>query len=174
MLEMTRDEIDELLGEQRIGRLCMAGRDGRPYSLPFPFCWHAGALYLRVALTGRKGEVLSENDMVCFEVDTFTDALDDYASVLIEGHLVAVDDLAEKASAKRANDAKYDRLRRGYRPGHGRSTPLEQLPLRKIMVERLSGRRREPVLELPLAGKQSHKKTPAISVSRNVRGVSLD
>ena len=41
---------------------------------------------------------------------------------------------------KAANDAKYDRLRHGYRPGHGRQTPLAQLPMRKIAVERLSGR----------------------------------
>ena len=144
MLEMTRREIDQLLAQARIGRLCMATPDGRPYSLPFPFCWINGSLYLRVALTGRKGDLLRLNDQVCFEVDTFTDNLDDYASVLVEGRLVPVEDVTEKAAAKQLNDAKYDRLRNGYRPGHGRSTPLENLPLRKIVVERLTGRKREP------------------------------
>lgn len=144
MLEMSPDEIDQFLADQRIGRLCMAGADGRPYILPFPFCWCNGALYLRVALTGRKGTLLRENDRVCFEVDAFTESLDDYASVLIEGRLEVVEDLAEKAQVKRINDAKYDRLRRGFRPGHGRATPLAQLPMRKIVVESLSGRKREP------------------------------
>lgn len=145
MLEMSQYEIEQLLNELRIGRLCMADRGGQPYSIPLPFCWTDGALYLRVGLSGRKGQVLSENDRVCFEVDTFSDTLDDYASVLIEGRLVEVEDLAEKARVKAVNEGKYQRLRRGYRPGHGRQTPLEQLPLRKIVVESLTGRKKEPV-----------------------------
>lgn len=151
MHEMTLEQIDRLLEEARIGRLCMASPDGRPYSLPFPFLWADGALYLRVALSGRKGQVLELNDRVCFEVDVFTDSLDDYASVLVEGRLVAVDDLAEKTRVKQLNDAKYNRLRGGHRPGHGRATPLVQLPLRKIIVEQLTGRRKapEPMLAEP-------------------------
>jgi nitroimidazol reductase NimA-like FMN-containing flavoprotein (pyridoxamine 5'-phosphate oxidase superfamily) len=141
---MTRSEIEVFLNEQRIGRLCMAGADRRPYVLPFPFCWLDGSLYLRVGLTGRKGELLAHNDRVCFEVDAITDTLDDYISVLVEGRLVAVEDLTEKARVKHANDEKYDRLRRGHRPGHGRAIPLAQLPLRKILVEQLTGRRKEP------------------------------
>jgi nitroimidazol reductase NimA-like FMN-containing flavoprotein (pyridoxamine 5'-phosphate oxidase superfamily) len=143
MHEMTSHEIDQLLDEQRIGRLCMAAPDGRPYSIPLPFCWAGGALYLRVALTGRKGDILRANDNVCFEIDAFTDTLDDYASVLIEGRLVPVDDLAEKARVKRLNDHKYNRLRNGYRPGHGRSTPLADLQMRKILVRQLTGRKKE-------------------------------
>jgi nitroimidazol reductase NimA-like FMN-containing flavoprotein (pyridoxamine 5'-phosphate oxidase superfamily) len=144
MHEMTRSEIDLLLAEQPIGRLCMASTDGRPYSIPLPFCWLDGALYLRVALTGRKGDFLRANDNVCFEVDAYTQTLDDYASVLIEGQLVPVDDLDQKSHVKRANDDKYNRLRNGYRPGHGRSTPLADLPLRKIAVRQLTGRKKEP------------------------------
>jgi nitroimidazol reductase NimA-like FMN-containing flavoprotein (pyridoxamine 5'-phosphate oxidase superfamily) len=124
----------------------MASPDGRPYSIPLPFCWADRGLYLRVSLTGRKGEILCANDQVCFEVDTFTDTLDQYASVLIEGRLVAVDDLDEKARVKRLNDEKYSRLRNGYRPGHGRATPLASLPLRKILVHRISGRKNEPAV----------------------------
>ena len=148
MLEMTRTEIDRLLAGARIGRLCLASRDGKPYSLPFPFCWVDGSLYLRVALTGRKGEILALNDQVCFGVDAYTDTLDDYASVLIEGRLAAVTDPQEKARIRSVNDAKYHRLRRGYRPGHGRLTALSDLPLRKIVVERVTGRRKEPELHI--------------------------
>ena len=143
MQKMTPREIEDLLARERIGRLCMACADGRPYAIPLPFCWADGALYLRVALTGRKGEILSGNDQVCFEVDTYTPTLDDYASVLVEGRLVPVDDLEEKALVKRLNDAKYNRLRNGYRPGHGRSTPLADIQLRKILVRQLTGRKKE-------------------------------
>lgn len=142
MTTMPMLEVESMLAEGRIGRLCMAGADGRPYSVPLPFCWMDGSLYLRVALTGRKGRVLGENDRVCFEVDWFTATLDDYASVLIEGRLVEVIDPAEKLRVREANAAKYQRLRSGHRPGHGRSTPVEQVPLRKIVVESITGRRK--------------------------------
>jgi nitroimidazol reductase NimA-like FMN-containing flavoprotein (pyridoxamine 5'-phosphate oxidase superfamily) len=143
MQDMTPDEIRDFLNDSRIGRLSMASRDGRPYTIPLPFCWHGDALYVRLPMTGRKGRILSENDRVCFEVDSFTETLDDYASVLVEGRLVAVDDAGEKRRVKQANDAKYDRLRRGHRPGHGRGKPAADLPLRKIAVERIGGRRKE-------------------------------
>lgn len=145
MLEMTQTEIDEFLISSRIGRLCMADADGKPYAIPLPFCWYGGALYLRLPMKGRKGQILEVNNQVCFEVDTFTDTLDDYASVLIEGRLEPVMDLAEKSRAKIANDAKYALLRRGFRPGHGRRTPLADLPLRKITPVLVAGRKREPI-----------------------------
>ncbi len=104
MIDMTPQEIAELLGSVTIGRLCMADTDGTPYSIPLPFCWADGALYLRLPLTGRKGQVLSRNDRVCFEVDRFTDNLDDYASVPVEGRLVEVTSVDEKAAVKAAID----------------------------------------------------------------------
>jgi nitroimidazol reductase NimA-like FMN-containing flavoprotein (pyridoxamine 5'-phosphate oxidase superfamily) len=144
MIDMTPKEITQMLDDAMIGRLCMADTDGTPYSIPLPFCWLDGALYLRLPLTGRKGEVLSRNNRVCFHVDAFTNSLDDYASALIEGCLVEVISLHEKETVKAANDAKYDRLRVGVRPGHGRSTPLSALPMRKIVVTQLSGKKKEP------------------------------
>jgi len=145
MLEMTTVQMNEFLASARIGRLCMATPDGQPYAIPMPFCWHQGAVYLRIPFKGRKGAILAQNPRVCFEVDWCSDALDDYGSVLVEGQLEAVRDLAEKAQAKSANDEKYARLRRGFRPGHGRQTPLEDLALQKIVVTRIGGRIREPI-----------------------------
>ncbi|MCC6425070.1 MAG: pyridoxamine 5'-phosphate oxidase family protein [Phycisphaerales bacterium] len=144
MVELTTDQISDLLDNTLIGRLCMASQDGRPYLLPFPFCWADGAIYLRVAMTGRKGEILTQNPQVCFEIDTFTDTLDQYASVLAEGRIETVTNLDEKARIRTLNSAKYQRLRKGHRPGHGRQTPLEALPLCKIIIAHLSGRRNDP------------------------------
>lgn len=155
MIDMMADEIDRMLAEARIGRLCLADADGRPYCIPLPFCWSAGSLYLRLPLTGRKGSILAANDQVCFEVDDVSDNLGRYASILIEGRLVPVTDLAERAIVKRHNTEKYERLRGGYRPGHGRSTPLEDLPLRKIVVEQLSGRAKE------------HEASPRLAATRS-------
>jgi nitroimidazol reductase NimA-like FMN-containing flavoprotein (pyridoxamine 5'-phosphate oxidase superfamily) len=144
MIDMTREEIGQMFAESLIGRLCMADTDGTPYSIPLPFCWLDGALYLRLPLTGRKGEVLSRNNRVCFEVDAFKGGLEDYASALVEGRLVEVTSIEEKERVKNANDEKYDRLRGGKRPGHGRSTPLSALPMRKIVVTQLTGKKKEP------------------------------
>jgi nitroimidazol reductase NimA-like FMN-containing flavoprotein (pyridoxamine 5'-phosphate oxidase superfamily) len=150
MIDMTRDEIDELMNGCRIGRLSMADAAGRPYVIPLPFCWSAGTVYLRLPLRGRKGDILAANDQVCFEVDSFTETLDAYASVLVEGRLVEVESLEEKAAVKAANDAKYNRLRKGFRPGHGRATPLTNLPMRKIAVERVTGRRKDAAVTAEL------------------------
>jgi nitroimidazol reductase NimA-like FMN-containing flavoprotein (pyridoxamine 5'-phosphate oxidase superfamily) len=141
---MTLDEINALLESTRIGRLSMADGEGRPYTIPLPFCWADGTVYMRVPLSGRKGQILAENNQVCFEVDRYTETFDDYASVLVEGRLVAVLDLAEKARVKELNDLKYNFLRGGHRPGHRRPSVLSELPMRKIQVVCIAGRRKEP------------------------------
>lgn len=143
MVQMSRAEIERLLAEALIGRLAMADLEGQPYVIPLPFCWHQGAIYVRVGYTGRKDAVLRQNNRVCFEVDWFDPLLSDYASILVEGRLREVADMDEKAQVKAANEAKYVRLRNGYRPGHGRTTALETLPLRKIEVSVLCGRKKE-------------------------------
>lgn len=143
MTEMTCLQIDEFLCEARIGRLCMAGADGRPYVIPLPFLWHGGAVYLRLPMKGRKGEILGRNPLVCFEVDWFSDSLDDYGSVLVEGRIEPVEDLSEKREIKELNDLKYERLREGHRPGHGRQTALVDLPMLKIVLMAISGRCKE-------------------------------
>jgi nitroimidazol reductase NimA-like FMN-containing flavoprotein (pyridoxamine 5'-phosphate oxidase superfamily) len=141
MIDMTTDQITDLLNSSLIGRLCMVDPDNQPYAIPMPFCWANGSIYLRVPLTGRKGRALSHCDRVCFEIDRYTQNLDSYASVLVEGRLLEVTDLAEKQHVCALNTVKYTRLRNGHRPGHGRHTPPEQVPLRRIAVARLSGRR---------------------------------
>ncbi|HEY3323408.1 MAG TPA: pyridoxamine 5'-phosphate oxidase family protein [Planctomycetota bacterium] len=144
MIEMSAAEINGLLNAAHVGRIAMATPGGEPYVIPMPFCWHDGAIYLRLPDRGRKAAILRENDRVCFEADTYADDLSDYASVLIEGRLVPVSDLSEKARVKKANDEKYLRLRRGFRPGHQRPVSLSELPLQKILISELSGRKKEP------------------------------
>jgi nitroimidazol reductase NimA-like FMN-containing flavoprotein (pyridoxamine 5'-phosphate oxidase superfamily) len=146
MIEMTADEIEQLLASSLIGRLAMADTDGTPYVIPMPFCWVAGELYLRLPKKGRKWEILQRNHRVCFEVDSFNEELTEYASALIEGELTAVHDLDEKLRVKHVNDEKYLRLRKGHRPGHGRVSRLADLPLQKVVPIQISGRKKEPEL----------------------------
>ena len=157
MITMTETEIFNLLDRSLIGRLAMADLQGRPYAIPLPFCRIDNIVYLRVPMTGRKADILAVNNQVCFEMDVFTDQLDDYASILVEGRLVGVDDLMEKARVRMINDAKYNALRHAFRPGHGRRTALEDLPTRKIIPSSISGRKMTPrELSVPAAiGTQS-------------------
>jgi nitroimidazol reductase NimA-like FMN-containing flavoprotein (pyridoxamine 5'-phosphate oxidase superfamily) len=142
MFEMIASDIQARLEGSLIGRLCMAGADGRPYAVPMPYCWRDGALYLRVPLSGRKGGVLAQNPQVCFEIDWHAEDLRDYGSLLVEGVLVEVSDMEEKGRVRATTAEKYDRLRRGFRPGHGRKTELSALAIRKIVVDRVSGRQK--------------------------------
>jgi nitroimidazol reductase NimA-like FMN-containing flavoprotein (pyridoxamine 5'-phosphate oxidase superfamily) len=137
---MTSQQIAKLLNSSLIGRLCMVDCDNRPYAIPMPFCWANDSIYLRVPLTGRKGRALSHSDRVCFEIDSYTQTLDRYASVLVEGKLFEVLDEAEKHRVCTLNSAKYTKLRNGHRPGHKRPTRLDQIPIRRIDVTQISGR----------------------------------
>lgn len=149
MQTMTSVEVETMMANTLIGRLSMVDQDGRPYTIPLPFCWSNAAIYVRLPLTGRKGEILRSNDRVCFEIDTHDEQLSNYASVVAEGRLVEVLELREKSYVKKQNDEKYNRLRRGFRPGHGRAGTLETLPLRKIVLERINGRKRSAEAGLP-------------------------
>jgi nitroimidazol reductase NimA-like FMN-containing flavoprotein (pyridoxamine 5'-phosphate oxidase superfamily) len=60
-----------MLNEAEIGRLSMADRNGRPYTIPLPFCRAGGAIYLRLPLSGRKddaGGVLGPLSKVAAEI----------------------------------------------------------------------------------------------------------
>src|SRR5690349_10637824 len=116
MIDMNKEEVEQLLETSLIGRLSMVEDSYKPYTIPLPFLWANDSIYLRLAPTGRKGEILALNDRVCFEVDAFTQTLDEYSSVLVEGRLIGVPNLTEKQQAKDLNAAKYERLRNGYRP----------------------------------------------------------
>lgn len=143
MMVMKKAEVEALLMEALIGRLVMADREGTPYAIPLPFCWHNESIYLRLPMTGRKAAVLQQNNRVCFEVDWFDERLSDYGSVLVEGRLVMVADIREKVAVRAINNDKYTKLRKGHRTGHGRVIPLEALPMFKIQAHAVSGRRKE-------------------------------
>lgn len=138
---MPASEIESFLQNQLLGRLAMAGSDGRPYVIPMPFCFLNGSVYLRLPMTGRKGSILKMNPQVCFEVDACSPQMDDYASVIIDGILMPVTDPDEKQLARNATTEKYLRLRGNYRPGHKRQTALEDLPTVRIRPTCVSGRR---------------------------------
>ncbi len=84
MRELTRDEIDDFLRNQRIARLgCHAG--GETYVVPVIYAYEDGAI-VTVTQEGRKTAMLRENPSVCVEVDEYdADGKGSWRSVIAQG-----------------------------------------------------------------------------------------
>jgi nitroimidazol reductase NimA-like FMN-containing flavoprotein (pyridoxamine 5'-phosphate oxidase superfamily) len=85
MRELTADEIEEFLLEQRIARLgCHAG--GETFVVPVIYAYGDGAM-VSVTQEGRKVSMLRENPRVCVEVDEYdTDGRGSWRSVIAYGN----------------------------------------------------------------------------------------
>jgi nitroimidazol reductase NimA-like FMN-containing flavoprotein (pyridoxamine 5'-phosphate oxidase superfamily) len=142
MIDMPVAESHALLASRRVGRLAMVGSDGQPYAIPLRYVWHNGAVYVRLAFDGRKQDALEHNRRVCFETDECLDDFSHFASVLVEGTLADVTDDDEKRDALVALNSKYERL--AGLPSPGPNPIVRGVAMRKIVVSRLSGRKREP------------------------------
>jgi uncharacterized protein len=82
--ELSRAEIDEFLGSQRIARLgCHA--DGVTYVVPLIYAYHENAV-VAVTTEGRKTAMLRANPCVCLEVDEYdADGRGSWRSVIAQG-----------------------------------------------------------------------------------------
>ncbi|WP_028594275.1 pyridoxamine 5'-phosphate oxidase family protein [Paenibacillus assamensis] len=97
------DKIKAFLSKARIGHLGMV--DGQlPYVVPLNFVWANEKLYFHGATGGRRNQVMSRNEEVCFtvceEYGTITDPVPAktdtaYMSVMIFGKAEPVDELDE-------------------------------------------------------------------------------
>jgi uncharacterized protein len=134
--ELTRTEIDELLGGEIIGRIgCLAGRE--VYVVPVIYAYDGEAVYV-YSIAGRKIEAMRDNPEVCFEVDRY-DGPGDWRSAILWGRY---EELGEEGAA-RARELLRGRFTgggRGPRPTGDGSTPVAF----RIVIERATGRRRRP------------------------------
>ena len=85
MRELSPDEIEAFLREQRIARLgCHA--DGETFVVPVIYAYGDGAV-VSVTQEGRKVAMLRENPRVCVEVDEYdTDGRGSWRSVIAYGN----------------------------------------------------------------------------------------
>lgn len=68
--ELTRAEIDDLLGEQVVGRVgCHA--DGLTYVVPVIYAYDGECIHV-ASIEGQKVRMMRESPAVCFEVDEYT------------------------------------------------------------------------------------------------------
>ena len=82
--QLSRDEIDAFLRDQRIARLgCYAG--GETYVVPLIYAYNEDAV-VAVTTEGRKTAMLRENPRVCVEVDEYdADGRGSWRSVIAYG-----------------------------------------------------------------------------------------
>ena len=84
MRELSRDEIDEFLADQRIARLgCHAS--GETYVVPVIYAYDGSGI-LAVTTGGKKIEMMRANPSVCVEVDEYdADGKGSWKSVIAQG-----------------------------------------------------------------------------------------
>ena len=70
--DMTRAEMEALLGSARYGRLGVS-RDGHPYVVPMHYAFDGRDLYF-LTTEGTKTEYIAANREVCFQVEEVEDA----------------------------------------------------------------------------------------------------
>jgi len=103
----NRREIDMILSKATVCRIGLIDRN-IPYIVPLNFGYKNNCLYFHSAPIGKKIELITKNNMVCFEVDIDHEIIDSgipckwsskYASVIGYGKASFITDLAQKKDA---------------------------------------------------------------------------
>ena len=103
-VELSRDEIDDLLASQLVGRLGLIEGEV-PYVVPISYAYRDGDIYAHSA-QGRKLDALRSHPEVCFEVDDVV-SVDEWRSVIAWGTFEQL----LGAEAREGLDVLLDRLR---------------------------------------------------------------
>lgn len=99
--------IEQLLKKASVCHLGLSD-NGQPYVVPMNYAYTGNSFYLHCAATGRKIEILSENNRVCVEVvveyalesaDLACDWTTHFTSVIGFGRAIILEDPLEKVAA---------------------------------------------------------------------------
>lgn len=148
---MAPADIEEFLAWEGTGRLGTCGRDGQPYVVPLSFVHDEGAIYYHwFADEGRKVRTIRENAKVCFEADWATRDQLSYRSVIADGVIEEITDLARKAHVLGLLERKFP----AYATGAGHGTEVreiiqqgaeqmaEAVRIFRIRITRISGKKK--------------------------------
>ena len=133
--ELGRDEIDELLRGQLVGRIgCHA--DGVTYVVPVIHAYDGDGIYV-ASVEGQKVRMMRQNPNVCYEVDEYRGA-GGWRSAIVQGVYEELD----AAGSKRALELLGERFPgRDDRSGERRRSAAGQEPVCfRIRVQTASGR----------------------------------
>jgi len=108
-------EIEEILKEQKVGRLATLNLNGYPYVTPVHFVYENNCIYIHGLSKGQKIDNIKNNSNVCFEVEEMLGLILDekpcdvntaYKSVIILGNAKLVEG-EKKVEALKAVVSKY-------------------------------------------------------------------
>lgn len=108
-------EIEEILKEQKVGRLATLNLNGYPYVTPVHFVYENNCIYIHGLSKGQKIDNIKNNSNVCFEIEEMLGLILDekpcdvntaYKSVIILGNAKLVEG-EKKVEALKAVVSKY-------------------------------------------------------------------
>src|ERR1044072_298677 len=137
--EMTRAEIEALLGRAKYGPLGVA-RDGHPYVVPMNYAFDGRDLYF-FTTDGTKTEYIAANREVCFQVEEVEDVMR-WRSVMLTGRAERLTAPEETERAMHLSSARNPTLAPAInRTKIGPWTRLSHVVIFRIRAEALYGRK---------------------------------
>jgi uncharacterized protein len=145
--KLNDQEIAVVLSEEPVGHLALSKKD-QPYIVPLNYVYKEGQILFHCRKTGRKVDYIASNKLTCFQVGSYGKVLHSespckfnysYKSVLVEGNISEVKDLAAKEEALEAIIEKYA----GLEFGRGRMLPenIDSVKVFAIKPSVISGKR---------------------------------
>jgi uncharacterized protein len=92
--KMNEEEILQLIKKQSICRIAFRG-DSYPYIAPFQYVVINDNLYFHFTDYGKKIDFLKHDNLVCVEIEMFSQDLNKFAFVILQGELTPVDNSLE-------------------------------------------------------------------------------
>lgn len=110
--QLTTEECEQILRDQKRGVLAVLGDEGYPYAVPMNYVYDNGCIYFHSAVAGHKLESIRAYDKGSFNVLGEPQKADDgwsyfFDSVTAFGRLREVTDPAEKTKCLRKLGNKY-------------------------------------------------------------------
>jgi nitroimidazol reductase NimA-like FMN-containing flavoprotein (pyridoxamine 5'-phosphate oxidase superfamily) len=81
--ELTKNEINNILQSQSIGRLACVDKNNNPYLIPICYYYDGKSLYAQ-SREGKKIDILRTHPNVCFQVDIINNS-NNWKSVIVYG-----------------------------------------------------------------------------------------
>jgi len=143
MKELGKEEIKDVLLETEDGVLSITNGE-KPYGVPLAYVYTENELYLSMFAKGKKHLFFEKNSAVCFTVYNWNDEHTAWRSVIVDGTIKQVTDMASIEKVVRANMAKMglpdehlDRRMEYYAKTAGSESGVK---IYQIVIETMSGR----------------------------------
>lgn len=115
--QLSKEEIDDVLKNEQVGRIATHNENGYPYIVPVHYIMYDGKIYIHGLVKGQKISNLTANGKVGFEVDQMGAIIPDdenpcdtntaFRSVIILGIAKMIEDGATKEKILHAIVEKY-------------------------------------------------------------------